>query len=71
MRVVRPVADIAHVMLAASGSKVALALEAADLLSERGISTIVISVMWRERIPAALQADGTALPDLPCGSKPA
>lgn len=65
MRVVRPVADIAHVMLAASGSEVALALEAADLLSERGISAIVISVMWRELIPAALQADGTALPDLP------
>lgn len=65
MRVVRPVADTAHVMLAASGSEVALALEAADLLSEHGISAIVISVMWRERIWAALQADGTALPDLP------
>ncbi|MCV7100883.1 transketolase [Mycobacterium palustre] len=65
MRVVRPVADTAHVMLAASGSEVALALEAADLLSEHGISAIVISVMWRERISAALQADGTALPDLP------
>ncbi|MCV7031931.1 transketolase [Mycobacterium sherrisii] len=65
MRVVRPVADTAHVILAASGSEVSLALEAADLLSEHGISAIVISVMWRERIPAALQADGTALPDLP------
>lgn len=65
MRVVRPTADTAHVILAASGSEVALALEAAELLSERGISAIVISVMWRERIAAALEADGTALPDLP------
>ncbi|WP_082946110.1 transketolase [Mycobacterium sp. E1747] len=65
MRVVRPVADTAHVMLAASGSEVALALEAADMLSEHGICAIVVSVMWRERISAPLVADGTALPDLP------
>ena len=65
MRVVRPVADTAHVILAASGSEVALALDAAELLGKQGISAIVISVMWRERIAAALEADGTALPDLP------
>lgn len=57
MRVVRPVADTPHVMLAASGSEVALAMQAAELLSERGIAAIVVSVMWRERI--------AALPDLP------
>lgn len=65
MRVVRPVADTAHVMLAASGSEVALALESAEMLGARGISALVVSVMWRERIAAALEADGTALPDLP------
>lgn len=65
MRVVRPVTDTAQVILAASGSEVALALDAAELLSEHGISAIVISVMWRERIAAALKADGTTLPDLP------
>ncbi|MEE6176910.1 transketolase [Mycobacterium sp. 050134] len=65
MRVVRPVAGAAQVVLAASGSEVALALEAAEMLERQGISSIVISVMWRERIAAALDADDTELPDLP------
>lgn len=65
MRVVRPVVDTPHVILAASGSEVALALEAAEMLGERGISAIVVSVMWRERIATALEADGDVLPDLP------
>jgi transketolase len=49
--------------LAASGSEVALALEAADLLSGRGVSVTVISVMWRERLEQAMST--AELPDAP------
>jgi transketolase len=53
------------VVLAASGSEVALAMEAAELLAGRGVNATVISVMWRERLAEAL-ADGRAsLPDIP------
>ena len=64
-RVVRQAADAADVMLAGSGSEVSLALEAADLLADRGVHATVISVMWRERLQEALSRDPHLLPDLP------
>ena len=57
-------ADDDDVVLAASGSEVALALEAAALLGDRGVNASVISVMCRERLDESL-ASGEALPDLP------
>ncbi len=51
------------VVLAASGSEVGLALEAADLLAGRGVSASVISVMWRERFEQVRSA--VHLPDAP------
>lgn len=63
-RTVRP-SDRPDVVLAASGSEVTVALEAADLLDEQGISATVISVMWRERFVEALATGRTALPDVP------
>jgi transketolase len=62
-RVVHGDAGRADVVLAASGSEVALALEAADLLSGRGVSVTVISVMWRERLEQAMST--AELPDAP------
>jgi transketolase len=68
MRVVRPGPTGpagADVVLAASGSEVALALDAADELGERGVGAMVVSVMWRERLEAALREGATQLPDAP------
>jgi transketolase len=62
-RVVQSDAGHADVVLAASGSEVALALEAAVLLGGRGLSVTVISVMWRERLEQALSE--APLPDAP------
>ena len=53
------------VVLAASGSEVSLALEAADLLVDRGVHAAVISVMWRERLSELLAGDRRVLPDVP------
>jgi len=53
------------VLLAASGSEVALALEAADALAERGVLATVMSVMWRERLDQALRNGRHLLPDVP------
>ncbi|MDA3657544.1 transketolase [Mycobacterium xenopi] len=53
-RVVHTDADEADVVLAASGSEVSLALEAAELLATRDVRATVISVMWRERLQQAL-----------------
>jgi transketolase len=64
-RVVRQTGDEADVVLAASGSEVSLALEAADLLATRGVHAIVVSVMWRERLQEALSRDRGVWPDLP------
>jgi transketolase len=64
-RVVRQTGDEADVVLAASGSEVSLALEAADLLAARGVHAIVVSVMWRERLQEALSRDRGVWPDLP------
>jgi transketolase len=64
-RVVRTAATDADVVLAASGSEVSLALEAADQLASRGVQASVISVMWRERLVEALSRDGGKLPDVP------
>jgi transketolase len=57
-------ADDDDVVLAASGSEVALALEAAALLGDRGVNASVMSVMCRERLVESV-ASGQALPDLP------
>lgn len=62
-RAVHGDASRADVVLAASGSEVALALDAANLLAGRGVSVTVISVMWRERMEAA--ASTVQLPDVP------
>jgi transketolase len=64
-RVVWGDSDTADVVLAASGSEVSLALEAADLLAARGVHAIVVSVMWRERLQEALSRDRGVWPDLP------
>jgi transketolase len=59
----RTVADppgAVDIVLAASGSEVALALDAAALLGAR-----VVSVMWRERFEEALRAGTYHLPDAP------
>ncbi|GAA0946546.1 transketolase [Pseudonocardia zijingensis] len=53
------------VVLAASGSEVALAREAAAVLADRGIAARVVSVMWRERFEEALEAGTFRLPDAP------
>lgn len=53
------------VVLAASGSEVALALDAAALLRARGVGASVVSVMWRERFEEALRAGAYLLPAAP------
>jgi transketolase len=62
-RVVHGDAGQADVVLAASGSEVALALEAANLLAGRGVRATVISVMWREPLEQARST--VRLPDAP------
>jgi transketolase len=64
----RTVADpsgAVDVVLAAGGSEVALALDAAALLAARGVGARVVSVMWRERFEEALGAGAYHLPDVP------
>ncbi len=64
-RIVRSPVGRPDVVLAASGSEVGLALDAAELLAGRGVNAAVVSVMWREKLDRTL-ADGTyALPDAP------
>ncbi|GAA5114148.1 transketolase [Pseudonocardia adelaidensis] len=53
------------VVLAASGSEVALALEAAAVLRAGGVRARVVSVMWRERFEEALRAGSFRLPAAP------
>ncbi|MBO0871856.1 MAG: transketolase [Pseudonocardia sp.] len=53
------------VVLAASGSEVALALETAEALKAYHVGAQVVSVMWRERFTAALRAGTYRLPDTP------
>ena len=55
----------ADVVLAASGSEVALALVAAELLSARGVEAEVVSVLWRERLEAARRDGRHRFPDAP------
>ena len=64
-RTVRSASGEPDVVLAASGSEVALALLAAELLAERGVEAEVVSVPWRERLDDALQAGRHRLPDVP------
>ncbi|MBB3754220.1 transketolase [Mycolicibacterium sp. BK634] len=52
-RTVRAVPGTADIVLGASGSEVALALQAADLLAERGVDAAVMSVMCREWLDTA------------------
>lgn len=58
-------ADQPDVVLAASGSEVILALDAAELLGKQGVTAAVISVMWRERFAEAVAADRSVRPDVP------
>lgn len=64
-RVVRQGKDNPDVLIAASGSEVSLALDAADLLAIRGVHATVISVMWREQLQEALSDHPQLLPDVP------
>ncbi|WP_006242879.1 transketolase [Mycolicibacterium tusciae] len=64
-RVVRAQPGHGDVVLAASGSEVALALDAADVLAESGVAATVVSVMWRERLDEAVRNGRHALPDVP------
>ncbi len=64
-RIVRGDLNETKVALAATGSEVSLALEAADLLAGRGVEAAVLSVMWRERMEATLSADPETLPECP------
>ena len=64
-RTVRHGGDRTDVVLAASGSEVALALEAADALAERGVCVDVVSVPWRERLDGALRAGEVTWPSAP------
>ena len=65
VRTVRDTAGAPDVVLAASGSEVSLALQAAELLATHGVEARVLSVMWRERLDAALRAGAHSLPDAP------
>jgi transketolase len=54
-----------EVVLAASGSEVALAVQAAGLLAGRGVGARVVSVPWRERFEQARRVGDFRLPDVP------
>ncbi|TGD84824.1 transketolase [Mycolicibacterium sp. CH28] len=64
-RIVRVAPAPADVVLAASGSEVALALQAADLLAGHEVNATVASVMCRERFEAAARAGSSGWPDVP------
>jgi transketolase len=64
-RTVRRAPGGPDVLLAASGSEVALALRTAELLESRDVGAEVVSVPWRERLDAALTAGRYRLPDVP------
>lgn len=65
VRVVRSGGTDADVVLAASGSEVALALDAAELLAGSDIAATVLSVMWRERLDNGISTGEFTLPDVP------
>lgn len=60
-----PDGEDAAVVLAASGSEVALAVRAAELLAQSGVGARVVSVPWRERFEQARRAGDVVLPDVP------
>jgi transketolase len=64
-RIVRTPAGTPDVVLAASGSEVALALAAADGLHAEAIAAQVRSVPWRERLEQALRDGRARRPDVP------
>ncbi|KAA0081933.1 transketolase [Mycolicibacterium sp. P9-64] len=64
-RVVRTQPGPADVVLAATGSEVSLALEAADMLAGLNVAAEVVSVMWRERLDGQVRAGRHQLPDVP------
>jgi transketolase len=64
-RTVRQAPGGPDVVLAASGSEVALAMRTAELLESRAVEAEVVSVPWRERLDAALTAGRYRLPDVP------
>lgn len=63
--IAQPPGGHTDVVLAASGSEVALALQAADVLADRGVHAAVVSVMWRERLAEVMAAGGNPFPDVP------
>ncbi|TXH32144.1 MAG: transketolase [Rhodospirillaceae bacterium] len=64
-RVVRGDVNEADVVLAASGSEVSLALEAAELIDTRDVRAAVVSVMWRERLQQVFSNGDRPLGDAP------
>jgi len=64
-RTVRSRNGRSDVVLAASGSEVALALEAAELLAADGVDVTVASVMCRERLEATLRDGWNGWSDVP------
>ncbi|SHK45472.1 transketolase [Pseudonocardia thermophila] len=64
-RTVRVPPDGVDVVLAATGSEVALSLQAAELLAARGVAAQVVSVPWRERFTEAVAQGRFVLPDVP------
>lgn len=58
-------AERPDVVLVASGSEVALAIKAAELLSSRGVLAGVISAMWRNKLDTAVARGHLMLPDAP------
>ncbi|MBS4727617.1 transketolase [Mycobacterium sp. SM1] len=64
-RVVGEDTQEADVVLAASGSEVSLALEAADLLATRGVHSKVVSVMWREKLQEVFSRERHVWGDAP------
>jgi transketolase len=64
-RTVRATERPADVVLAASGSEVALALAASDALRVNGVHAEVRSVPWRERLERAFASGTEARPDVP------
>jgi transketolase len=64
-RTVREPSHPPEMILAASGSEVALALAAADELESLGVPAAVMSVMWRERLEQALRDGDHDLPNVP------
>jgi transketolase len=64
-RVVKAAPGQPDVVLAASGSEVSLALEAAEELAALDVAAAVVSVMWREHLDEQVRIGRYQLPEVP------